>query len=162
MPNVRVNWLDAGGAADGLGKGRDAGCRASVERGHLYVAAEKIGTLYVGTNRLMHQMSKVQVGWIDDLLQRRKLPRKFWLQYAYDTSTGFLSRKRNYDALEQAEKEMDMLERSRELKRRILERRPRKPIRNELLVQLRDWLQRFEDVDDRGKILVLWGPSRSG
>ena len=57
---------------------------------------------------------------------------------------------------------MDMLERSRDLKRRILESRPRKPIRNELPVQLRDWLRKFEDVDVRGKILVLWGPSRSG
>lgn len=137
QPNCAVNYLEAVGSssADSAARGRGAAYRASCDRAHFYVQANKYGTLFTETDWAMQTNFRVQARWFDDLVARGKLSRDQWLQYAADTTVGFSSRKRNFEALEVYEKDKAMEVDAAELREKIASMCPRKPWRPELLRQ---------------------------
>ena len=162
-PNCAANYMEAiGSSSDGQSRGRGAAYRAACDRAHFYVQANKFGTLFVETNWPMQTNFRVQAKWFDDLVARGKLSRDQWLQYAYDTTIGFSSRRRNFEALETYEKDKAITADVAELQRQIAERCPKKPWRADLVQEVQGWLEQFAVPNDRATILVLWGPSRSG
>jgi len=136
-PNCAVNYLEAVGSssADGASRGRGAAYRAACDRAHFYVQANKYGTLFTETDWAMQTNFRVQARWFDDLVARGKLSRDQWLQYAADTTVGFSSRKRNFEALEVYEKEKAMDVDAAELREKIASACPKKPWRPDLLQQ---------------------------
>ena len=136
-PNCAANYLEATGSssADGTARGRGAAYRAACDRAHFYVQANKYGTLLTETNWPMQANFRVQAKWFDDLVARGKLSRDQWLQYAADTTIGFSSRKRNFEALEVYEKEKAMECDASELRQKIAAVCPKKPWRPDLLQQ---------------------------
>ena len=106
-PNVAPNCLEAVSSADGSsGRSRGAAFRAACDRAHFYVQANKFGTLFTETDYPLQKNFRVQAKWFDDLVARGNLSRDQWLQHAYDSTIGFSSRKRNFEALEAHEKQM--------------------------------------------------------
>ena len=134
-PNCSANYLEAVGnsSADTASRGRGAAYRAACDRAHFYVQANKFGTLFTETDWPLHKNFRVQAKWFDDLVARGKLSRDQWLQYAYDTTIGFSSRKRNFEALDTFEKAKAIEVDARELRQRIAAECPKKPWRAELL-----------------------------
>lgn len=134
-PNCAANYLEAVGSSstDGASRGRGAAYRAACDRAHFYVQANKYGTLFTETDWAMQANFRVQARWFDDLVARGKLSRDQWLQYAADTTVGFSSRKRNFEALEVYEKEKAMEVDGAQLRAKIAIACPKKPWRPDLL-----------------------------
>lgn len=137
LPNCAPNYLEAVGSSsmDGTNRGRGAAYRAACDRAHFYVQANKFGTLFAETDWPLQKKFRVQARWFDDLVARGKLSRDQWLQYAADSTVGFTSRKRNFDALEIFEKAKAIEADSLRLKQQIAEACPKKPWRDELLAE---------------------------
>lgn len=136
-PNCATNYLEAVGSssADRGSRGRGAAYRAACDRAHFCVQANKYGTLFTETDWPMQANFRVQAQWFDDLVARGKLSRDQWLQYATDTTIGFSSRKRNFEALEVHEKDKAMESDAGELRQKVAALCPKKPWREDLLQQ---------------------------
>ena len=147
-PNCAPNYLEAVGSssADATTRGRGAAYRTSCDRAHFYVQANRFGTLFTETDWPLQKNFRVQARWFDDLVARGKLSRDQWLQYAADSTVGFTSRKRNFEALEAYEKAKAIEVDSARLKRQIAEACPKKPWREALLAEakvLSEWRESF-------------------
>ena len=66
--------------------------------------------------------------WFDDLVARAKLSRDQWLQYAFDSTVGFSTRKRNFDALESFEKDQAIATDAAALRKKIAEDMPQEAL----------------------------------
>ncbi|CAE8602799.1 unnamed protein product [Polarella glacialis] len=151
-----------GSSADGASRARGAAYSAACGRAHFYVQADKVGTLFTDTDWAMKIPFRVRAKWFDDLVARGKLTRDKWLEYAFDSTVGFVGRKRNFDAIEQHEKTIAITAASNKLKAEIAVARPKRPWKQELLTMAQEFMSQFATPDDRGSILVLYGPSQSG
>ena len=130
-PNCAPNYLEAVGSssADGASRGRGAAYRTSCDRAHFYVQANKFGTLFTETDWPLQKNFRVQARSRDQ-----------WLQYAADSTVGFTSRKRNFEALEVHEKAKAIEADSLRLKQQISEACPKKPWREALLAEAKAWV----------------------
>ena len=135
MPNCAPNYLEAVGSSSdsAQGKGRGAAYRVACDRAHFYVQANKFGTLFTETDWPMQKNFRVQAKWFDDLVARAKLSRDQWLQYAFDSTVGFSTRKRNFDALESFEKDQAIATDAAALRKKIAETCPKRPWKADLL-----------------------------
>ncbi|CAJ1352267.1 unnamed protein product [Effrenium voratum] len=64
----------------------------AVRFGHFYVAAEKVGTLFVHTDFPPFKAYGVEGWWLDNLLKAGKLSRETYLQLAAQVTVGFQKR----------------------------------------------------------------------
>ena len=134
-PNVSRNYLDAIGDADSTEKGRGPAYRASCDRAHFYVQANKYGTLFVETDWAMQREFRVNNKWLDDLAARGKISRDQWVDYAAEGLVGFSTRKRNADAVGAYQKAKAIELDSVNLLEQIAQHRPKRPWRKELVLE---------------------------
>ena len=78
-PNVSKNYFEAVGSATATYRG--PAYRASCNRDHFYVQANKYGTRFVETDWTMLTRFRVNAKWFDDLVARNKISRDQWVAY---------------------------------------------------------------------------------
>ena len=66
--------------------------KGAVRHGHFYVAADKIGTLFVWADWKPFKDYAVQGWWLDNLLKEEKMSREVYLKYAARIGVGFQRR----------------------------------------------------------------------
>ena len=165
-PNVAPHDL----LGDGWCKKR---MRASIDRGHFYVWANKVGTqrdekgeLCVAGNYApcwAEEKCKYQVlgSWPEKLWKCRKLSHQVYEQYLFDCRDGIPGRKRNFEAVREHERvRAEQLEIAANTKR--LRSNPKLFQAFAVFPEAALWLSLFREDRVRYPVLVVLGPSFSG
>lgn len=132
----------------------------ATQHGHFYVSVMKEGTLYADTNYPPWESNWVpEAWWVMKLYKQHKLQHKDFLALSVRLREGHDRRKAMVDAVVAAEKAAACQDEQRLALEAIMKKaKPMKP----LPPLIEAWKMHFEEVDDRYKMLVLHGPSRTG
>ena len=135
--------------------------RKAAQRGHFYCSAHKEGALYSASNYPPWEGGWApEVSWVTSLYRQHKLSHDaLLLLSAKLRDGGHDRRKAAVEASRATEAAAAFAEEQAEARRLLLSKAlPFKP----LCPQIESWRMSFEEVEERYKMLVLHGPSRTG
>ena len=135
--------------------------RKAAQRGHFYCSAHKEGALYSASNYPPWEGAWApEAGWVTSLYKQHKLGHdRFLLLSARLRDGGHDRRKAAVEASRATEAAVAFAEEQTEARRLLLAKAlPFKP----LCPEIEGWRMSFEEVEERYKMLVLHGPSRTG
>ena len=134
--------------------------RRATQHGHFYVQVMKQGTLEVSTNYPPFTgIWAPEAWWVTSLWKAHKLDHQSYLHLSAQLRDGHDRRKANVEAVIATETfQQHAAERRAALDAINARAQPFKPLQPEIEA----WMRHFEELDDRYKFLVLYGPSRTG
>ena len=132
----------------------------SVQHGHFYVSVQKKGTAYTDTNYPPWEAGWApEPWWITKLWRVHKLDHAQYRHLSTQLREGHDKRKACVDAVE-VSKSASAFQAEREVVKRFLSAKalPFKPLHPDV----ERWKMQYEEIEERFKMLVLYGPSRTG
>jgi hypothetical protein len=132
----------------------------ATQHGHFYVSVDKRGTLYTDTNYPPWESDWVpEAWWVVSLWREHKLEHDKYMSLSIALRDGHDRRKANAEIVQAAELAQLYLAEKKLAMKMLSERaKPFKP----LPPSVEAWKMHYEELDDRYKMLVLHGPSRTG
>ena len=132
----------------------------AVQRGHFYCSVRKEGALFTGTNYPAWAGGWVpDAAWVVGLYRQHKLGHARYLQLSALLRDGHERRKASVEAARATEAEHAFEQERAWAREHILAKAlPFKP----LVPEVERWMMGYEEVEERYRMLVLCGPSRTG
>ena len=132
----------------------------ATQRGHFYCSVHKEGAVYTDTNYPPWQgLWAPEPGWVVSLYKQHKLGHDAYLRLSAKLRDGHDRRKASVDAVKKSEAALAFeAERAWAREQVQLKALPFKPLPPEI----EQWKMSYEEVEERYKMLVLHGPSRTG
>ncbi|CAJ1397084.1 unnamed protein product [Effrenium voratum] len=142
-------------------RARGAKWRESVDQGHFYCWAAKVGSLRVQTSGhepWVHYT--VRGAWLDSLWSSQKLTHDIYLEYACKVRVGFVGRLKQVEAV-QLREQQQAFQGEKAAADAVLETLKR-PFKQHVLELVREWASQYSMPLLRYKFLVLRAGSRCG
>ena len=132
----------------------------AVQRGHFYCSVHKEGAVYTATNYPpWGGLWAPDASWVVGLWKQHKLGHDAFRQLSVKLRDGHDRRKACVDAVQIAESSAAFAEERAWARERLREKAlPFKP----LPWQIEAWMMRYEELEERYPMLVLYGPSQTG
>ena len=132
----------------------------AAEHGHFYVQVWKKGTVHASTNYPPWTgLWAPEAWWVVSLWKKHKLDHEAMLYLSSQLRDGHARRKAEVEAVISTETfHKHALEQRAALEAIAAKALPMKPLHPDIEA----WMMHFEEVDDRYKFLLLFGPSRTG
>ena len=132
----------------------------AVQRGHFYCSAHKKGAVFTATNYPPWSGTWVpDAAWVVALYRQHKLDHDAYLRLSALLRDGHERRKASVEAVKSSEAAVAFEEERRWAREQIKARSlPFKPS----LPEVECWKMSYEEVEERYRMLVLFGPSRTG
>ena len=142
-------------------RARGENIQAVKNQGHFYAFAAKIGTVKVGTSGYVPWRDYPVKGyWIDDLWSQHKLDHATYLDYASKIRVGFVTRRRQVEAVVEREKTNDLIAKRALIAQQLAPLQ--KTFKSSVLFRLQTWANQYTSLLPRFMFLVLRGASRTG
>ena len=132
----------------------------AVQRGHFYCSAHKQGALFSDTNYLVWAGAWVpDAAWVVGLWRQHKLDHDRFLQLSALLRDGHDRRKACVEAVRTNEAASAFEQECAWARQLILAKaKPFKPLHPEVV----QWMKEYDEAEERYRMLVLYGPSRTG
>ena len=132
----------------------------ATQRGHFYCSVHKKGAIYTATNYPPWEGSWVpDTAWVVSLHRQQRLDHDAYLHLSARLGDGHDRRKASIEAVRATEATYAFQEERAWARRQLLAKAlPFKP----LCPEIEGWLMSFEELEERYRMLVLHGPSRTG
>jgi hypothetical protein len=131
----------------------------ATQRGHFYCSVHKEGAVHTETNYPPWRLWAPEASWVVSLWKQHKLSHDAYRQLSVKLRDGHDRRKACVDAVEIAERSAAFAqERTWAREQLRMKALPFKP----LPWQIEAWMMRYEELEERYPMLVLYGPSQTG
>ena len=132
----------------------------ATQRGHFYCSVHKEGAVHTATNYPPWQGAWVpDASWVVSLYRQHKLGHDAYLRLSARLRDGHDRRKASVEAIRSSEASFNFEEERAWARQQLLAKAmPFKP----LVAQVEAWRMGYEELEERYRMLVLHGPSRTG